>query len=104
MKLTQEELAKIRSWYDAQLACGIYPHDTGKLLDFAETMLPIRDALIALLNAEARTNSLLGEGNEIPEGTEVDESFVAQEVAHKTFWDLARELGKTDADKGADDV
>ncbi len=93
MTLTRGELAKIRSWYDAQLACGIYPHDTGKLLDFAETMLPMRDALVTLFAAEValrKSRSLT-----LREFGEASDSDAAARMA---FWKLARELPESDVE------
>ncbi len=77
MKLTREEVAGIRSWYDAQTARGIYPYDTGKLLDFAEQMWPVCDALMKVMAAEA-----------------LSKGYIA---ANKAFWKLARELAETGA-------
>ncbi len=102
--LTREELAKMRLWYRTQYPDGM-PTSVCKLLTFAETMLSLRDALLALMAAEAEVAVAVKEslrGKDIlartprprGRGRLVDECTTAAQG----FWKLAREMADTDAE------
>lgn len=90
MKLTREELAKIRHAHVSTILSPS-PEQVAALFYFAETMLPVRDALRELLAAEERWTSR-------------SEDWKGYVRAKCAFWKLARELAETDTEKGTADV
>lgn len=96
--LTKEELANMRSYFDGSqfepTAAFMW-----ELFNFAEQMLPLRDALLVLLAAKAR---LAVERAKFRLSPDVDGEYHIHRAstddfaARKKFWELACELAETE--------
>ena len=97
MKLTRERLPKMCQW--AWAGGELKEQEVRDLLKFAETMLPVRDALLELAEAKAtmyRTAVAYTRGKEY--GPVVDEAIEHHGAMMMAFWKAARKLAETDAE------
>ena len=95
--LTRERLPKMCQW--AWAGGELKEQEVRDLLKFAETMLPLRDALLALLSAEGKVGKILGDyTGRIQKGSPAWDATNVQIAANNAFWKLARELADADAE------
>lgn len=96
--LTREELARMRARMEDAEYVVAAPRMISTLLDFAEQMLPIRDALLAKMAAKVRERvEVANTEGVIRGGSRAACAMREYDLADAAFWALARELAETDA-------
>lgn len=97
MKLTHNMLAELRLCCHGGVLEG-EPASLSALLDFAEEMLPLREALLALLEVRAKETALrISERGAIFRGSPEAKIMREHDLAREAFWALAHKLADTDA-------
>ncbi len=91
--LTKEELRVIRDLHHTGNLTGA---DVRRLLDFADEMLPVRDALVDAVTAKTRLMIEWRRVDPPAEKAVLDNASDKSNATYRTFWDLACKVAETD--------